>query len=485
MAVCVVNLAQLDPESNGGLSRVAREISRLLLDIAEERSSFYPVFAVQNCFAPYFAEWLNRKPIVIPLDPLFPQRPLLRGLNPDLILSPLFGVDPFDQIEEFRGVRHIAVMPDALALDMPELFSAKIRARRQLAYQRLKNSYRIITLSEYARSRLLYHLQLPQESIVAIPLGADAVSAPQSIPVPDNIGKPYLFYPANTWRHKRHDLLLATFRQVLQTRPEMHLVLSGGRTEEFGVDLPTLIAAHQIPADRVHDLGYVADEQMPALYTNAEALLFTSQHEGFGMPILEAMQFGCPVICADVTSIPEVAGDAALYVNGNDPWEWARTLLEDLPQQRAALIERGFKRAAQFTWKAAREHYRQFLLDSVPDIVGEAAIPTVPTVKLPLALEELEASFPLFRAGEAPIELDMHLRYMDMLIHQENQFVLGRIPLLGPFIRAMIRLRNIGRFWRSSSIVAAELVRRQKALAAEIQTSPTTDQHPKTTRITY
>ncbi len=319
MSVCVVNLATIDPEANGGLSRVAKELSRVVFDLSLEQPAFHPVFAVGEGFASRFAQWFDWNPTIIPIDPMHPGRPLLRGLNPDLILSPLFGMEPFDQIREFDGVRHIAVMPDTLALDLPQTFTARVRARRRQSYQLLKQAYRVITLSEYARSQLLQHLQLAPESVAAIHLGADSIQPGDLSAEFIDVPRPYLFYPANTWLHKRHDLALRTFRLLLQERPDLQLVLTGGRVAEFGIDLDQLIAQTAVPAGQVHDLGYVTDAQMVSLYSHAEALLFTSAYEGFGMPILEAMRLGCPVVCAPVTAIPETAGDAALYVDSEDP----------------------------------------------------------------------------------------------------------------------------------------------------------------------
>ena len=97
--------------------------------------------------------------------------------------------------------------------------------------------------------------------------------------------------------------------------------------------------------------GYVSDGELSYLYENAEAFVFPSRYEGFGLPVLEAMQSGCPVVAYDNSSIPEVAGNAAILVKDGESMVPA---LEDLMQdkgKRKALIEKGYKQAEKFSWK--------------------------------------------------------------------------------------------------------------------------------------
>lgn len=485
MSVCIVNLAELDPESNGGLSRVAKEISTLLLDLSEEQASFHPIFAVGERFASHFPQWMGRPAVVIPVNPQHPDRPLLRGLNPDILVSPLFGIEPFDQISEFKGVRHIAVMPDTLVLDHSELFDSQVRAQRQRSYQRLKSAHHVITLSEYARERLIGYLGLSPTVVTAIHLGADAVTSTGKLSREENVPSPYLFYPANAWPHKRHVLAIQTLKCLLQERPDFHLVLTGGRVAGFGVDLPQLISDAGLPPDRVHHLGYVSEDQLAALYANAEALLFTSVYEGFGMPIVEAMRLKCPVICAPVTAIPEVAGDAALYVDSEKPEDWAAAILNELPKQRAALIERGERRVAQLSWKQTREACRELLVAIAPDVFGVTPTPTVPVVSLSEALQETEMRFSLGKLAShvlpgssteiVEVDLATQLAYMETLLLREQQSALGRVPVFGFIVRALIRMRNLGRFYHTSNLVVREIARRQLMLAAQMDSEQQTD----------
>ncbi len=104
--------------------------------------------------------------------------------------------------------------------------------------------------------------------------------------------------------------------------------------------------------------GYVADEDLPALYGGADALCYPSKYEGFGLPPLEAMACGCPVLCSRSSSLPEVVGDAGILLPADDSGAWAHALAKLLstPAVLARWRERGPERAAQFSWeKAAKE----------------------------------------------------------------------------------------------------------------------------------
>lgn len=103
---------------------------------------------------------------------------------------------------------------------------------------------------------------------------------------------------------------------------------------------------------KAHYLGYVPDAQMPALYRGASAFLFPSWYEGFGLPVLEAMGLGCPVISSSTASLPEVGGDAVSYIEPGCPGQIAEAMLrlEGNPALRTAMVEKGRKQAARFSW---------------------------------------------------------------------------------------------------------------------------------------
>jgi glycosyltransferase involved in cell wall biosynthesis len=349
----LVNLGELDPPRNGGMSRVAHIVSDLLVEHhAAGRMNVY--FAVGSRFATLFHEWIGHSGLqLIPLLPDEGFSPLFDHLHPNLIVSPLFGRFPFwGEKNPYPEVPHLVSMPDALALDMPELLSPAEAEERRRRYEDLRQASVVVTLSQHALERLRHHLGLRSDQVEVIPLAGDIYqgSLPPLMP---EVKPPYVFYPANGWPHKRHDLLFQAMNLVWKSRPDLRLVLCGWFPEER---LKYLMQHYTVPSEKVIYLDHVGDSaQMVTLYKNAEALLFTSAHEGFGMPILEAMQAGCPVICAPRTSIPEVAGNAALYVEDDaEPQAWADALLIRLPEKREELIGQGIQQVQRFSWEQVR-----------------------------------------------------------------------------------------------------------------------------------
>jgi glycosyltransferase involved in cell wall biosynthesis len=110
-------------------------------------------------------------------------------------------------------------------------------------------------------------------------------------------------------------------------------------------------------ADRIRHLNYVSDPDLVALYRRAEALVFPSLYEGFGLPPVEAMRQGCPVVCSDGGSLPEVVGEAGEVLPLEDPRQWAETVESLLarPDLRAKRINAGHQRAGQFSWRRCAE----------------------------------------------------------------------------------------------------------------------------------
>ncbi|MBI5934059.1 MAG: glycosyltransferase [Chloroflexi bacterium] len=365
MSVCLVNLVDLDPPRNGGLSRIAYVVCNLLAEWAEQgKVTVY--FAVGWRFSGQFRAWLGRSGgELIPVLPDAGMTPVFETLRPDLIISPLFGMKPVSDWVAYQKTPHIASIPDALALDMPALFPAAEAQRRRDIYLQLKNASTVVTISDDARNRLVKHIGLKRAQTLVIPLAGDLPVQDAPVEAGDYqspLGKiglsPYVLYPARNWPHKRHELLLRSFREILRSRSDLKLVLTGWHDEGY---LNLLIARHNLPRESVLDLGYVSNADMESLYRGAEALLFVSEYEGFGMPILEAMQNDCPVICAPLTSMPEVGGSAALYVDSHNPKDWANAFIKDLPNLRDELIRKGRRQAKKFSWDKTRSMWSELM----------------------------------------------------------------------------------------------------------------------------
>lgn len=170
-----------------------------------------------------------------------------------------------------------------------------------------------------------------------------------------DLPEPFVLFVGGITPLKNFGNLLRAYRGIRDEVPH-HLVAAGFKRWKYSEDL-ALIGKLGLE-DRVRFLGFVPDEDLPALYNRAEAFAMPSLYEGFGMPVLEAMACGCPVVTTNTGCSPEVAGDAALLVDPHDPGDIAagiRRVLTD-PSLREELVERGFRRAGQFSWeRCARE----------------------------------------------------------------------------------------------------------------------------------
>ena len=171
------------------------------------------------------------------------------------------------------------------------------------------------------------------------------------------IDRRYVLYVSNHQRKKNTEGLVEAFAIVARELPDVDLVLTGWHTPEFRL-VRDLIDRLGLAA-RVKVLGHVPDEILPTLYGAAAAFALPSLHEGFGLPVLEAMACGTPVLAANVYALPEVAGDAAKLVDPYNVDEIASGLIEILadPEFAAKLRSRGLARAREFTWRRAAEQH--------------------------------------------------------------------------------------------------------------------------------
>jgi glycosyltransferase involved in cell wall biosynthesis len=152
---------------------------------------------------------------------------------------------------------------------------------------------------------------------------------------------------------KNHLRLLEAFSLLTEAHADLHLMLVGGKGWLYD-DVHAAVDRLGL-RDRVVFPGFVRDEDLPSLYTMAAAFAYPSLYEGFGLPVLEALACGTPTVCSDSSSLPEVAGDAALLVHPNDVDGLARALTRILSDEtlRGQLRGRGLLQAARFTWEAA------------------------------------------------------------------------------------------------------------------------------------
>ncbi len=171
-----------------------------------------------------------------------------------------------------------------------------------------------------------------------------------------NVKKPYLLYVGNAFPHKNLKRLIRAFKVVLCSKPSLKLALVG-KIDDFYKSLQDLCQELKIEKNVIF-VGRISDEDLKWLYQNALIYVFPSFLEGFGLPGLEAMENGLPVVSSDSSCLPEIYGDAALYFNPQNTEEMVKAILElsNNKELRDRLIKGGYKRIKKFSWrKCAQE----------------------------------------------------------------------------------------------------------------------------------
>ena len=258
----------------------------------------------------------------------------------------------------FPTVPQIVTVHDLIPLKYPEVSPKWRYYYLYILPLILKNSQQIISISQHTKQDLIKTYHLKPESIQVVYNGFDRdLFFPQ--PDPKIIQKynleRYLLYVGDMRFYKNLDRCLAAF----DTLPfkDYQFVITGKKDDFFYPKLKNKVE-NLAAKDRIIFLDYVPIDDLPGLYSMAQCLVFASLYEGFGLPVLEAMACGCPVIASNSTSIPEVGGDSVFYVDPHDKDDIARGMHRMLTDEnlRQTLSDRGKSRAKLFSWdNTARE----------------------------------------------------------------------------------------------------------------------------------
>ncbi|MCB1070551.1 MAG: glycosyltransferase family 4 protein [Verrucomicrobia bacterium] len=261
---------------------------------------------------------------------------------PNFILPPLT-----------RG-KSVVTIHDVAFLRYPETIEERnLRYLTRLMRKTVERADRIITVSEFTAREIQQLLGVPKEKCAAIPSGLDDAFVPardeacRRFREQHHLPRPYLLTVGTLEPRKNIPFLVYLFESLDSDIDLVIAGMKGWKTEPILHRIET-----SIRRNRIHYLDYVADEDLPALYTGAEAFLFPSLYEGFGFPPLEAMRCRTPVISSCTSSLPEVLGDAAILAEPYDVEAWLEAISKVLGDSafRTTLKAAGEARAAQFTW---------------------------------------------------------------------------------------------------------------------------------------
>jgi alpha-1,3-rhamnosyl/mannosyltransferase len=221
---------------------------------------------------------------------------------------------------------------------------------------RLQYAGHILTISEFVRQEIIEEFNLCPSMVTSVPLAPDPLFVPcradlvEKIRIKYHLPQSYLLFVSSLEPRKNIDLLIEAL-EIATTDIPLVLVGWQGWGEKKWLEK---IKGTEFKG-RIHIIGHLPDDDLKAVYNGALSLVYPSLYEGFGLPIVEAMACGCPVICSNAASMPEVAGDAAILIDPHRSDELAHaidTLVHDT-DLRNSLVVKGFKQASTFTWDDA------------------------------------------------------------------------------------------------------------------------------------
>ncbi len=278
----------------------------------------------------------------------------LKKISADAALYPFFVKSLASKLPS------VVIIHDALEKAYPNLIEPARRLYlNTFINASVKSATRIITVSEFAKQDIALRYGVSTEKIgVAAAASDDIFSTPISDATRRDVLKRHhvpfdnFFLTVGTLsKYKNYEEALQAFFAAYQTNPSMRLVMVGSN----GNDTASIqqFIARQGLTEAIHRVEYVSPEDLRAFYASASALVMTSHYESFGMPILEAMQLGCPVIVANRAAMPEIANGAACLFESSDELVLCLKRLWQEPVLRETYAQKGRERAKIFSWKEA------------------------------------------------------------------------------------------------------------------------------------
>jgi glycosyltransferase involved in cell wall biosynthesis len=263
----------------------------------------------------------------------------------------------------------VTTLHDVLPLEIPGYFSdEKAESRYRRSMQRdLSRTDLLLTVSDWSKNQILKNFRVAREPLVlhhGPTLDVHTLGPNARADAPAFAGA-YVLYVGGYHPRKGLVQLLRTFLTLRRQNQISGSLLLTGSPHHFSEEFKKLIEEGR-STGWVQETGYVSDAVLASLYRGAKALIYPSKYEGFGLPPLEAMALGCPVLTTRGTAIPEVCGDAVCYAEPDDVEQFARAIvaLDRDPELRRDLAARGKARAAVFSWARSANKYLQALMPS-------------------------------------------------------------------------------------------------------------------------
>jgi glycosyltransferase involved in cell wall biosynthesis len=215
----------------------------------------------------------------------------------------------------------------------------------------------VVTVSNYSATRIAHYFPALENKLTVIHnaphpvFGSVVEEALQQEVMQLSGGAPFILVPGGLSFRKNADVILKALPLLMKALPEVKVVVAGKNNTGYIAQLDAMDCSHVILA------GYVSDALLNALYQRAQVVWFPSRYEGFGMPALEAMAAGVPVVASHIASLPEVVGDAAVLCNADNPEEHVEAMVSIVSSSRSqeSMRSRGLLQAKEFTWAASAQ----------------------------------------------------------------------------------------------------------------------------------
>lgn len=290
-----------------------------------------------------------------PLQQITFSRYLYR-LKPDLVHFTMTGLQPVFYFGRQTTFTHDLTMYKFVrAGRLPKwLHRIRMYAYRLIVWQAHRKSLKILVPTQYVRDAIAkFHLFTNRKLVVTLEASEPPIEGPAE--EPENAPEQFIMYLGSSFPHKNLNRLVEAFGLLKSEHPELKLVLVGKR-EYHAKQLKKWAKSKPYYPDIVFT-GFIPDAEAKWYYLHARAYVFPSLSEGFGLPGLEAMVHGCPVVSSNATCLPEVYGEAAYYFDPEDIEDMALKINEVLSKEslRQKLIDNGYKQAKRFSWKKMAE----------------------------------------------------------------------------------------------------------------------------------